>query len=195
MGLKEEFQSLMSAEIFSGRVLWRGGCGGGGGGGSGGGHLQYLSSVKRFIVWAEFLSAALLQKRKRKKHQSLAFSDPRWSNLHPSHLGDVLYRTFARKVPRVLLELQVLHPPKNVASSSSSIGRVCSRGVRVPPLALQAANQSLNALQLVHRVLDGGLGGRCSPARASRSLVVLEGRAALPATRLGGLGAGLEAAW
>lgn len=94
--LKRNFRVLCQLKCFLAGFSACGGCEGGGGGG---GDLQYLSSETRFIVWAEFLSAALLQKKKKKIHQSLAFSDPQWSNFHPSHLGDVLYRTFARKSP------------------------------------------------------------------------------------------------
>lgn len=80
--------------------------------------------------------------------------------------------------------------PKN---ESSSIWRVCSWGGL--PLTLQAAHQSLDALQLVHRVLHRGFGRRGPPSRTSCFViaVVLQSRAGLPAAWFGGFRTRVEA--
>lgn len=85
------------------------------------------------------------------------------------------------------------HLPSSSPGKSSSIRGVSGRGGL--PLALQATHQSLDALQLVHRVLHGGFGGRGPPGGSARLViaVVLQSRAGLPAAWFRGLGAGVEA--
>ena len=140
------------------------------------------SSAQIFIYWTKLLPNMEFVFR-----PSL-FSLQMSISVKPSSTGpNVLYRTSA------LIVLWKVFITKK-ASKSSSILRVCSWGG--VPLALQAAHQSLDALQLVHRVLHRGFGRRGPPGGSSCLVVavVLQSRAGFPAAWFGGFGARVEAA-